>query len=377
MAEPNLMERIALDVLRRRIDRAEPNIHKWSDSELAAIQRIERRTKAVAALAGAISGALLGAVEIWLGPGVVQVTDSTRWREQLPYWSLFISLAVAVSGAEILYLYWFVLRAVARISSIAGLSLSAREIEQLIARGLSRAALELPNPRQPIHGIDPYARVPRWKLAAYSILYRLKVGATSFVLRVVLRRMLSRATLRFFIPLVAIPVFALWNGLIARWIMREVRVRVAGPLALDDLGRRIAKARSDLSHDARRLVVEAVGEAIIRGEDAHPNYAVLLMRLFDELGISPEPVRVDWDSSRAALKDLDPKAQDVLLVSLTVSAILNSRLKKAQRELLEEAHRLCGRPFRPQALRDLRRKLIDGQGLSEEHLAAVGSLTRP
>lgn len=197
MAELNFVERMGLDLLRRRIEREESDIHKWSDFELAEIQRIERRTKTVAALAGATSGAVLGAVEIWLGPGVLMVTDATEWREQLPYWSLFVSLTVLVSGAEILYLYGFVLRSVARITSMAGLSLSSQEVEQLIARGLSRAALELPNPRQPIHGIDPYARVSRWKLAAYALLYRIKVGATSFVFRVLLRRILSRAALRF------------------------------------------------------------------------------------------------------------------------------------------------------------------------------------
>ena len=377
MAELNFMERVALGVLRRRIERGESHIHKWSDCELAEIQRIERRTKTVAALAGATSGAVLGLAEIWVGPGVLEFTDATWWREQLPDWSLFVGLAMLVSGAEILYLYWFVLRAVARISSIAGLNLSTQEVEQLVARGLSRAALELPNPRQPIHGIDPYARVPRWKLAAYAMLYRIKVGATSFVLRVLLRRILSRAALRFFIPLVAIPVFAIWNGLIARWIMREVRLRIAGPLVVQDLGRYISRVRSTLSEQSRQLIVEAVGEAIMRGEDAHPNYVLLLTRLFDDLEMSPESVRLDWDASRVGLEHLNPKGQDVLLMTLTVAAILNSRLRRRQRELLAEAYRLCGRTFQPEAILSLRREFIAGQGLSEKHLEAVGGATGP
>jgi hypothetical protein len=56
MAELTFAERIGLDVLRRRIDRKVSHIHKWSDVELAGIERIERRTKAVAALAGVIMG---------------------------------------------------------------------------------------------------------------------------------------------------------------------------------------------------------------------------------------------------------------------------------------------------------------------------------
>jgi hypothetical protein len=95
------------------------------------------------------------------------------------------------------------------------------------------------------------------------------------------------------------------------------------------------------------LIVEAVGEVILGGEDAHPNYAFLLARLFEDLAIPPESVRIDWDSSRADLAKLHPQAQDLLLTILTVAAILNSRLRRAQRDLLPEAFSLCGRPLSP------------------------------
>ena len=95
------------------------------------------------------------------------------------------------------------------------------------------------------------------------------------------------------------------------------------------------------------MIVEAVGEVILGGKDAHPNYALLLARLFEDLAIPPESVRIDWDSSRADLAKLHPQAQDLLLTILTVAAILNSRLRRAQRDLLAEAFSLCGRPFVP------------------------------
>src|SRR4030095_11092202 len=37
MTELNFVERIGLEVLRRRIDRAESHIHEWSDAELAQL----------------------------------------------------------------------------------------------------------------------------------------------------------------------------------------------------------------------------------------------------------------------------------------------------------------------------------------------------
>jgi hypothetical protein len=82
----------------------------------------------------------------------------------------------------------------------------------------------------------------------------------------------------------------------------------------------------------------------------------------------PESVRIDWDSSRSDLAKLHPQAQDLLLTNLTVAAILNSRLRRSQRDMLAEAFSLCGRPFRPQAVLDLRREFVNGEGLSERQL---------
>jgi hypothetical protein len=285
-------------------------------------------------------------------------------------------LAALVSGAEIVFLYWLILRMVARISSVAGLCLSADEIDQVIARGLSRAALEIPNPRAPIYGIDPYTRVPRWKLIAYAALYRVKVGVTSFVVRVLLRRIIGRTGLRFFIPLVAVPVFAIWNGLVTRWVMREIRIRIAGPVLVQDLSDCVSESRPNLTDESRRLILHSAAESIIRGEDAHPNYSLLLTRLFQDLEISPESFEVDWDATRAGLKNLDGKAQDLLLIVLTAATILSSRLRKAQRDLLADAHALCDRPFQVEALLDLRRQFVSGQGLSKTHLKAICSLSQ-
>jgi hypothetical protein len=238
---------------------------------------------------------------------------------------------------------------------------------------MSRAALDLPNPRAAVYGIDPYARVPRWRLAARTVLYRLKVGMTSFVLRVLLRRVVARAALRFFIPLIAIPVFAVWNGVITWWALREVRIRAAGPLAVQELRERISASRANLDEQSRRLVLEAAGEAMIRREDAHPNFVLLLTRLLQDLEVAPDSLRIDWESNGDRLKDLNPESQDVLLVTLAVATVLAGRPRSAQRELLEEAHAACGRSLQGRALLELYREFISGRGLSEKHLKAIGS----
>jgi hypothetical protein len=215
------------------------------------------------------------------------------WERQLELWGIHLAVALVVSGVEILFLYWNTLRAVSRASAIAGVGLSGSELEEVMARGLTRAALDLPNPREPVYGVDPYARISRVKLVAYTVLYRAKVGMTTFLFRVLLRRILARATLRFFIPLLAIPVFAVWNGLITWWVMREGRTRSMGPVAVQDLRDQLRSMREDLRPCARKLLMEAVAEAIIRSGDAHPNFVLLLHELFELTELDPGHIQQD------------------------------------------------------------------------------------
>ena len=370
---PNVVERLSLNFLRGRIDREQSHIHRWSQCELAQIKRIERSAIGLAALAGAVSGGILGGVEMGLDRWLLGGVEAMSGGQLLTYWSIYIGLAVLISGAEVLYLYWNVLREVARISSIAGLRLSSADIEEVMARGLSRAALELPNPQAPVYGIDPYVRVPRWRLLTYTLLYRLKIGATSFILRVLLRRVLARSALRVFIPLIGIPVYAVWNSVITRWVMRESRIRAACPLVAQELGEWIAAERTYLNEESRWLILRGVGEAIIRSEDAHPNFVLLLARLFRELDIPPHSLQIDWQSDRIRLKELDPRAQNVLLSSLTLAVMIDGRVRKAEKDFLQEAHVRCGRSFRAEALSELQGEFFNGQGISEKYMRAVGA----
>lgn len=357
----NLAEQIGLDYLRRWSSTKAAHVHRWSEAERFQIERLEWRAIGMAAAAGAVSGGLLAAVEIGLFSGPAAL-ESGAWRELLPRWSIYLAAAVVFSAVELIYLYWTLLRIVGRISTIAGLSLERGEIEQIMALGLSRAALELPSPRVPVYGIDPYARVPRWKELGYAVLYRIKVGLTSFVVRVLLRRVLSRAGLRFYMPLIAVPVFALWNGVVARWVMSEVRTRVAGPIAVDEFSAWVSAHKTCLGSATRQLILEAVGEAIIVSQDAHPNFVLLLSRLLEDLELAPEPLR-QWDVSLALLKDLSATEQNVVLAAATVATVIEGRLRSRQREFLRGLHVACGRASDTRSVFEARQEFLHGRGI--------------
>jgi hypothetical protein len=362
-AESSYFEQFGLKCLRRMTRKTDNRLHHLNPTDLAELRTRERWTIGWACLAGAISGGILGTSELVVRNQMGEGFNIADWQRQLPYWVVYLAVALFVSGIEILFLYWNILRAVSRASSIAGVGMSGSEVEEVMARGLSRAALELPNPREPLYGIDPYARIPRIKLVAYTVLYRVKVGATSFLLRVLLRRVLARAAFRFFIPVVAIGVFAVWNGLITWWVLREARTRCLGPVAVQDWREQLKPMREDLGSSARLRILEAVAEAIVRSGDAHPNFVLLLHDLFEVMDSSPEHVQqVDWKTARSKLQELSDREKDAVLGTLLLTAMLDGRISRSEVQFLEDAHQACDRSFQRETLSSRHQQLLQGRG---------------
>ncbi|MBS0003423.1 MAG: hypothetical protein KFF45_10150 [Thioalkalivibrio sp.] len=361
LSELNLIERAAVWFLRRQNTVDQPCLHRWSAEELRKIRWLETSAVILAAVSGIASGALLGGLEIWLNETITDTDVS--WLRWLEYWALFLGISIVISAVEIVFLYWVVLWRVARVTSIAGLRLSEPQVEQVIAIGLSRSALDLPDPQEPIYGIDPFLRVSRWRLWGYAVLYRLKIGATSFIVRVMLRRVLARAAVRTLIPLVAIVIYAVWNAIIINWVMGASRIRAAGPIAVQELGQRLSDRVEDLDEEARRLVLEAVAEAIVRSANDHPNFVILLERLFRELGIRPGTLDMDWTVQRESVRKLNADAQALLLDVLQVTVMLDGRPGRRQLKFLREVCELCGRSLDARRLRAHYTEFFRGQGI--------------
>lgn len=364
--DPNILERKAGEYLQ---DWNEAQAGKGRDRAMAAVRSLERRTVLWACLAGILSGALIGGAEVYLRQGLFgSGIEEMDWRNQLPYWIVFYVLVGIVSAVEIAFLYWNSLRSIGKATCLAGTKMDNGPHGSLIASGLARAALEFPNPRVSIHGIDPYALVPGWQLAVRNILYKMKVGVSSFLLRVALRRVLARAVLRGFIPLLAIPLYAVWNGFITWRIMREAHIRALGPLVVEEALSRLPEGREEA---AGMLLLHGCGELMMRGRDAHPNHFLLLSRLVDAFNIEDETIEVDWPGQREALAALDEADQRAMLDVLILAALLGGKVRSAQKEFLADACEAAERRFDEEALERLRRAVLNGDPIMDERLRAV------
>jgi hypothetical protein len=350
--QPPVLERIGVGYLRRRAPAVRSDgggaerarTHVLTGDEQRGLRIVERDAITAGTAAGALCGLIAGAGEMLAR----HLYGADGAADKLAYWSVVGAFAAVSSVAEVVYLYWSGLRSVHRLAQVASVELfpgGARDERVGVASALARAALELPNPRQPVYGIDPMRRASRLRMALGTIAYKAKIGLTNFVLKAILRRMLVRALLRAWLPMVAVPVVAAWNGIICWRVMREARIRAMGPSAARELVDGAFASTGELSADVRHAVWCAAGSAVVHKRDMHPNIVALLNELAARLG-EPEAEGVDEATEMVdALRRLTAPERRVVLDVLVAAVVLDGHVTRSERELLVRAHVAAGIPL--------------------------------
>ncbi len=309
-----------------------------------------------------MSGLIIGGGEIWIRLGLLGGNDDRSLLDDPWLWAAFYAIVGLITVVEIVFLYWNALSAITKIGDVIGLAMKGKPASGLIATGLARSALEIPNPHRKIYGIDPYADLPRWRLLLWNIAYKAKVGVTSFVLRILLRRVFARAILRGYVPLLAVPLYAVWNAWITWAVMREARLRALGPYGVDQI---VEKAGERSDEPWRTALLHATGEMVRRSGDSHPTYVLLLARLLEKLDRDRDEIEVNWETARQEARALDSDDRMALADIVACVAVLAGQPAKAQMELLCELDEIAGRPHEGERIAKLRGALIDGQPFSE------------
>jgi hypothetical protein len=339
-------------------------IHHLNPDERRLLRRIQHRAVLRAALIGTLSATIVRLVDTFvLDPG---------WGD-VAYWGSLAAVGATLAVFEITFLYWDALRSVHDLSHAAGLVLAGegKEERREIARALARAALELPNPPHPAHGVDPRREVKKLRLAAVAVLYKAKISLTNFVLRALLRRVMGRAVARGLLSLVAIPVSATWNALVAYRVLREARVRVLGPSAIEEMCATVLDAAGTLSPLGRDTAVRAVGSAIVRTRDMHPNLYLLLVHVAAALREGADHHIDDPAVFLEQLERLPAHEQLTALRILTVASIIDGRVAGGEGALVEEALRRTGHIPTRRYVDKLRHAFVNGDAIPAERVLEV------
>jgi hypothetical protein len=370
-----LLERVSSRYLRSIAEGAPAAIdaiHVLNPKEREGLRRVERGAVIRAGLAGAINAILTGAGQLVAARVLGHRPEHATAAQLVSYWGIFGVLAIVFAILEIAFLYWDALRSVRALSLVAGLELH-QETNAEVARALARAALELPNPPDTSLGVDPNRESNKLRLAFASSVYKLKISVTNFLFKALVTRGLGRAATRGVLAFTAIPINAVWNGLVCWSVLREARIRVMGPSAAIEM---VDAAFADVPQPSPALLAathQSLGSAVVRTQQLHPNHAALIRAFRTRFGAPP--AGLEQDDSRGfltSLSRLPPADARIVLRMLAAAAVLDGRLVRAERKLLSDAYRLAGVPSKLAAIDHLRRAFVQGDPISADDLRSVG-----
>ncbi|MBM4776182.1 MAG: hypothetical protein GQE15_00645 [Archangiaceae bacterium] len=379
-----LLERVAVQYFARRSERAPvpvteaaDAVHFLNPTERAAMRAVARGAIIRAAIAGAISGLISAGAEVWATPLAPEGTP--LWSAgSLKFWAIVGGATAVASVAEILFLYWDILRSTHELARAAGLELfgaNRKASDAALADALARAALELPNPIDDPRGINPRRESSKMRLLLASLAYKAKVGVTNFLMKMLLRRVLARVlvrgTLQTLLPFVGVPVTALWNGLVTWWVLREARIRAMGPSASQELVDLIFADAPSLSDEGRISAARAVAASIVRTQDLHPNLTALLDEVMVHVKHTGNAELDDVGEFLAGLKKLPPAEVRVSLQVLAIACIVDGRFTAREKRLWTDALAAAGKPIELDRIERLRAEFVRGQGVADDVIRAM------
>jgi len=360
------LEKLGISYFRRASQKTnaaqdEVTVHLITPDEIREMDRIQRRAMINAGLAGAFSATCSAITSMSFYHLIDESTHQVSTDDTMKFWLWVITATVVVTAIELAYLYFDALKATLKLAQVANIPLFPKGKEaSAMAGALARAALELPNPTTTDVNINPTRESSRLRVFLAPLIYKAKITVTNFLAKLLLRRLVGRAAARAYVELIAIPISALWNVWVTRNVMRQARLRALGPSFALEFTNRLLHAYPTLSAPAKAEMLRAVGTAVVRSENFHPNLEYLVYILMQRL-----PLEEVGELDNSALfidgfRQLSTTEQEAILQLFIVATVLDGRVKVRELGTLRKAYAIAGFTFELEPIQHLVKQFYRG-----------------
>ena len=339
----------------------EQEVHVLDETEHKALAKIERGAILRSALAGAFSAAVAAYTAVVLYPLIDEVNGPIPWENLVEYWLVVGSVTFVITMLEIAYIYYDSLRSVYKIATVAKIPLfDQNESASVMAYSLARAAMELPNPLSSDFDIDPNRESPRWKVILSPFIYKLKIAFTNFIAKLLVRRMVGRAAARIYIEFIAVPISAIWNAIVSYRVLRQARIRALGPSFALDFITSMLERKSDFSLAAQQEMLRAIGTAVVRSENLHPNLEYMLLILSAKFDLANEEELDNSELFHANFEKLERNEQFYVLQVYLIASVIDGVYKPREVSLVKDIYKTAGYQYNADDISLLSKKFYSG-----------------
>lgn len=265
---------------------ADEHLHLLNAKEIRAIRRLEWWIVGLSAVIGT-NGVLLLYLPQYFFPAWFPISHFTIPWLDFPF---DISIIGTIYGSglafvEVWLLYLLNLYGAHEIAVTTGFLDRQTKADTNRTNTLLQIGLEKKDKQILRYGIDPYQGLPKRSVLLISLFFSMKATLSNVLVKIFLRRILGRYAVREVMDLAGIPVFAFWNAIATRVVLREARVVIMGQNLIERLLERLDN-QQDMSVEAKGLIYDTLQYIAICKRDYHRNHYYLTHRLLTHLNIS-------------------------------------------------------------------------------------------
>jgi hypothetical protein len=278
-----------------------------------------------------------------------------------------LSWAVVLTTIELMLLTLLNIVGVHEIAVASGFLTAETKpdrIRDLLSIGLARKSNEVTR-----YGIDPFEGLRPWALFLYNLVFRLKGFLANQVMRYLTRLFLGRYAVRALLDFAGVPVYMAINAYATHAVLREAKVVLMGPDAIDGLMRRLAGRTP--SPAERALVYDTLQYVAVSKRDFHQNHYLLTRELLELWRVPAEvrhPLPGDYlERLRTAPEESRAVCRGLILAGF----ILDGQLSWRERVRLGRLNRLGILTARPADVKRWLRAFLSGGGLPLDGLPAA------
>jgi hypothetical protein len=162
------------------------------------------------------------------------------------------------------------------------------------------------------YGIDPLQGMAKYQIFLITALFALKATLSNLVMKIVVRRVLGRYAVREVLDMLGIPVFAFWNALATRTVLREARVVIMGQNLIDNILKNISSnellKNQFQNPENQTLLYDTLQFIAISKRDFHANHVYLTHHILDAFAV---PIKEKHLLSKDYLQNLSKASEFV------------------------------------------------------------------
>jgi hypothetical protein len=264
-------------------------LHLLNDDEIAAIRRQENLAIFWSAFIGMLGVLFLYLPQYWF-PELFPDTELNLLiigKIQFPLVSTLFGIPLVF--VEIYALTLLNIHSVHRIAAATGFINNQDKLLDEKKAKLLGISTEEKDKSQLNYGIDPLQGMAKYQIFLVTALFALKATLSNLVMKIVVRRVLGRYAVREVLDMLGIPIFAFWNALATRTVLREARVVIMGQNLIDNILQNISKndlLKNELeTTENQTLLYDTLQFIAISKRDFHANHVYLTHHVLDTFNI--------------------------------------------------------------------------------------------